>query len=147
MKNGESARSVGMTAIAVLALVQSAAGVLRALRWFDTGSDLLGQGLLLLPMVGLLAIFRGALVAGIALMYVFFAYGALLGRSWARWVGIVVATVSLLLVVSVVIQGESPARALVWSIVPVAMIWYLFSSSGSQALTGGNQKVSSGEKA
>jgi len=138
-------RTLGLTIIAVLALVQSVAGVLRALHWFDAGSDLLGQGLLLLPMVGLLAIFRGALVAGIALMYVLFAYGALLGRGWARWLGIVVAAVTLLLVVSVVIQGESLARALVWSIVPVVIICYLFSSPGSQALTGENQKVSSGE--
>ena len=127
-----------MTVIAVLAMAQSALGVLRALHWFDSGSDLMGQGLLLFPLMGVLAFFRGVLVAVIALLYVLFAWGAFLGRSWARWFGIVVAAVTLLLVVSVVIQGESLARALVWSIVPVVMICYLFSSPGSEALSGGN---------
>ena len=125
---------MGLTVVAVLALVQSALGVLRTLHWFDVGSDLMGQGLLLLPLVGVLAFFRGGFVAGIALLYVVFAYGAFLGRSWARWLGIVVAIVTLLLVVSVVLQGESPGRALVWSIVPVVMIGYLFSPPGRQAL-------------
>jgi hypothetical protein len=126
-------RNTGMTIIAVLALVQSALGVLRTLHWFDAGSDLMGQGLLLFPLMGVVAFLRGAFVAGIAILYVAFTYGALLGRSWARWLGIVVAIVTLLLVVSVVIQGESPVRALVWSIVPVVMIGYLFSPRGRRA--------------
>ena len=126
-------RTAGLTVIAVLGLVQSALGVLRTLHWFDFGSDLMGQGLLLFPLMGVVAYLRGVLVAVIALMYVLFAGGAFLGRSWARWLGIVVAVVTLLLVVSVVVQGESPVRAIVWSIVPVAMICFLFSSSGRAA--------------
>lgn len=127
-------RPVGVTVVAVLALVQSALGVLRAFHWFDAGSDLMGQGLLILPMIGVLAFFRGGFVAAITMLYVVFACGALLGRSWARWLGIVVAAVTLFLIVSVVIQGESPLRALVWSIVPVVMLWYLFSAPGRDAL-------------
>jgi len=126
-------RTAGMTVVAVLSLVQGGLGVLRTLHWFDSGSDLMGQGLLLFPLMGVVAYLRGVLVAVIALLYVLFAWGAFLGRSWARWLGIVVAVVTLLLVVSVVIQGESPARAIVWSIVPVVMICYLFSSSVRQA--------------
>jgi hypothetical protein len=133
MESALPKRPVGLTVVAVLALVQSALGVLRALRWFDAGSDLMGQGLLILPLIGVLAFFRGSFVAAIAALYVVFACGALLGRGWARWLGIVVAALSLLLVVSVVIQGESPARALVWSIVPVVMLCYLFSSPGRDA--------------
>ena len=138
MESAVPNRTVGMTIIAILALVQSLAGVLRALHWFDVGSDLLGQGLLLLPVIGLFAVFRGAIVAAIALMYVLFAYGALLGRSWARWLGIVVAAVTLLLVVSVVIQGEALSRALLWSLVPVVMLYYLLTPAARQALTRGN---------
>ena len=130
MESAVRNRTVGMTVVAVLALVQSIAGVLRALLWFDVGSDLLGQGLLLLPAIGLFAIFRGALVAAIALMYVVFACGVFLDRSWARWLGIVVAALTLLLVASVMIQGEALSRALLWSIVPVVLIGYLISSSG-----------------
>lgn len=132
MESAIPKRSAGMTVIAVLALVQGILGLLRALHWYNLGSDIMGQGLLLLPLLGVLAIFRGVFVAVIALLYVLFACGAFLGRSWARWLGIVAAAVTLLLVLSVVIQGESPVRALVWSIVPVVMIGYLVSSSGRQ---------------
>lgn len=138
MESAAQNRTVGMTVVAVLAFVQSVAGVLRALHWFDVGSDLMGQGLLLLPVIGILAFFRGGFVAAMALLYVVFACGALLGRSWARWLGIVVAVVTLLLVVSVVIQGETPGRALLWSLVPVVMLYYLFTPAGRQALNRGN---------
>ncbi|HWH78354.1 MAG TPA: hypothetical protein VNT76_13320, partial [Candidatus Binatus sp.] len=84
MESALPKRTIGLTIVAVLALMQSALGVMRAFHWFDVGSDLLGQGLLLLPMVGVLVIFRGGLVAAIALMYVLFACGALQARSWAR---------------------------------------------------------------
>ena len=134
MESALPKRNTGMAIIAVLALVQSVLGVLRTLHWFDAGSDLMGQGLLLFPLMGVVTFFRGVLVAAIALLYVTFAYGAFVGRSWARWLGIVVASVTLLLVVSVVIQGESPVRALVWSIIPVVMIGYLLSPAGRQAL-------------
>lgn len=127
-------RTIGLTVVAVLALVQSVAGVLRALQWVDVGSDLLGQGLLIMPLIGLVAIGRGMLVAVLALSLLVFACGALLQRGWARWLGIFLAIVNLLMVLSVVSQGESPARALVWAIVPVAMLGYLFSSPGRQAL-------------
>ena len=97
MESAIPKRTIGLTVVAVLALVQSALGGLRALRWFDAGSDLMGQGLLILPLVGVLAFFRGGLVAAITMLYVVFACGALLGRSWARWLGIVVAAVTLFL--------------------------------------------------
>ena len=134
MESALPKRNTGMAIIAVLALVQSVLGVLRTLHWFDAGSDLMGQGLLLFPLMGVVAFFRGGFVAVIAILYVVFAYGAFVGRSWARWLGMVVASVTLLLAVSVVIQGESPVRALVWSIVPVIMICYLLSPAGRQAL-------------
>ncbi|MGZ8479941.1 MAG: hypothetical protein ACXW6K_18405 [Candidatus Binatia bacterium] len=134
MESALPKRAIGLTVVALLALVQSALGVMRALHWFDAGSDLMGQGLLILPLVGVLAFFRGGVVAAIAILYVVFACGALLGWGWVRWLGIVVAAVTLFMVVSVVIQGESPVRALVWSIVPVVMLWYLLSAPGRDAL-------------
>ena len=139
MINVEPERAVGTTVIAVLALIQSIAGVSRAFRWIDIGTDLLGQGLLLLPAVGMVAIFRGTLIAAIALLYVVFACAALLRSAWAWGLGLVVALVNLLLALSVVIQGESPARAVLWTLVPVIMIAYLISSPGRQALTRRNQ--------
>ena len=134
MKSQVSNRTVGMTVIAMLALVQGIFGVLRTLHWFELGSDFMGRGLLLLPVVGLLAIGRGIMVAVLAVLFAVFSYGLLRQRRWARGLGIVLSIVTLLLVVSVVIQGESLARALVSSIIPVVMICYLMSPSGRQAL-------------
>ena len=134
MKSQVSNRTVGMTVIAVLALVQGIFGVLRTLQWFELGSDFMGRGLLLLPILGLMAIGRGLVVVVVAGLFAVFSYGLLRQRRWARGLGIFLSLVTLLLVVSVVIQGESPARALVWSIVPVVIIGYLISPSGRQAL-------------
>jgi len=116
-----------MAVIAMLALVQSSLGVLRAFHWFDTGSDLLGQGLLILPMIGLVAFARGALVLGIALLYVVFAVGMFASKDWARPLGIALVVVNLLFVLSVLIQGESLARAVFWIIVLVIILWCLLS--------------------
>ena len=77
---------------------------------------------------------RGMLVAVLALLFVAFACGALLQRHWARWLGICLAIVNLLLVLSLVVQGEPPLRALIWAIVPVVMLGYLLSTPGQQAL-------------
>ena len=139
MNNAVANRAVGLTVIGVLAVVQSIAGVMRALRWFDIGSDLMGQGFLLLPVIGMLAFARGLLVGAIALLYIVFACGVFLRQNWARWLGIVVAAVTLLLVVSVVIQGEMLSRALLWSVVPVAILSYLLTPAGRQALAGNTQ--------
>jgi hypothetical protein len=125
-------RRVGTTVIAVLALVQIALGVMRALQLFSFGSDLIGKGLILLPLLGMLAFFRGGFVIAIALLYVMFVYGALMGRGWSRSLGLIAAIVNLLLVLSVMIQGESLIHTLGWSIIPVIMIWYLLTPKGRQ---------------
>jgi len=109
----------------VLALVQSALGVLRALHWFNFGSDLMGQGILLFPLMGAVAYLRGVLVAVIALLYVLFAWRVFLHRNWAWWLGMIAAVVNLLLVVSVIVQGEAVTQAIPWLIVPVILISYL----------------------
>ena len=128
-------RSPLLIFVAVLAIVQAALGVIRAFEWFDVGTDLLGQGILLLPFVGLIALARGALVISVALAYVLFAAGLLGRRQWARWVGLFVAAINVLLVVNVIINGESVARAGLWLIAPVVIAAYLLSPSGRPAAT------------
>ncbi len=113
------------TVIAILALIQAVFGVLRSLEWFQTGSDLLGKGLLILPLVGMVAYMRGALRVGIVLLYVVFALGVFMRWGWARSFGIAAAAVNVLLVLSVVVQGESLLQALLWCVVPGIVLWYL----------------------
>ena len=117
-------RSLGM-AIAALAIVQSAFGVMRALHWFDVGADLMGQGLLILPLTGVLALFRGGFIVAIALLYVAFACGMLLQRAWAFWPGLLAAAVNLLLVFSVIGQGEPVRRIIPWAVIPTIVLLYL----------------------
>ena len=134
MKSQVSTRPLGMTVIAVLALGQGIFGVLRTLHWVEVGGDFMGRGLVVMPILGLLAIGRGMVVAVLAVLFGVFAYGLLQRRSWARGLGIFLSLVTLLLVVSAVIHGESPARALVGAIVPVVILCYLMSPSGRHVL-------------
>lgn len=126
--------NINRTVIAALALAQGVFGVLRAFNWFQIGSDFLGQGLLLLPMMGVLAYAWGFLVISIALLYVVFAVGLFTEKSWAFSLGMIVALVNMLLVLSVVIQGESLARGVLWLIVPSVIICYLLSPAGRQVV-------------
>ena len=117
--------STTIIVIGILAVIHAVAGILRAVQWFDIGSDLMGQGLLLVPLVGVIAIARGVFVTTLALLFIVFACGLFLRQSWARWLGIVLAITNLLLVLSLLLQGESLPRALPWAVVPAIILIYL----------------------
>jgi hypothetical protein len=127
-------RSSMLIFIAILALVQGGLGVLRAFEWFNIGADQFGKGLLILPLVGAVAFARGGLVIVMAILYLLFAVGMLLQKSWARWLGLTLAAINILLVLNVVIQGESVSRAAFWLIVPIIIAAYLLSPSGRAAV-------------
>jgi hypothetical protein len=135
MESQVSNRPIGLTVIAVLALVEGLFGVLRTLYWVGVGQDFLGRGVLVMPLLGMLAIGQGMVVAVVAVLFGVFSYGLLRRRSWARGLGMFVSVVTLLLVVRAVMHGESPARGLVGAIVPVVILCYLISPSGRQALS------------
>jgi hypothetical protein len=80
---------------------------------------------LLIPFLGVVAIGRGGLVAGIGLLYVLFAVGALGGKNWAWWMGLIAALMNVFLVLSLVLQGAPVAQSLVWVIVPAILLYYL----------------------
>src|SRR5262245_37276709 len=127
MTDSTTARPPALSLIAALAVAQALFGVFRALGLFEIGSDLLGRGAVVGPLLGALVFARGVLLAGIALLYCLFAWGSLNGRPWARTVGLIAATLNLLLVLSVAFQGNFLGGALLWSIVPVVVIAYLLS--------------------
>jgi len=119
--------------IATLALIQGVLGVFRAFEWFNVGADLFGQGLLILPLVGVVAFARGALVIVLAMLYLLFAVGMLLQKSWAWWLGLIVSAINVLLVINVVIQGESASRVVFWLVAPIIIAVYLLSPTGRAA--------------
>ena len=127
-------RSPSLKVVAVLALAQGGFALLRAYNWVQIGSNLFGQGLLLLPIVGVMAYMRGLFVSIVALLYILFGVGGLLGKSWGWWPGLTAAVINLLLVFSAVVQGESLIEGLVWSVVPVMMIVSFFSRKEQHAL-------------
>ena len=127
-------RSPMVIFIAILALIQGVLGVFRAFEWFNVGADLLGQGLLILPLAGVVTFGRGGLVIVLATLYLAFAVGMLLQKSWAWWLGLSVAAISVLLVLNVLILGESVSRAAFWLIVPIVIAAYLLSPSGRAAV-------------
>ncbi len=120
-------RSAGLYAIALLALTQAVFGALRSLELFQIGSDLFKQGLLIMPLVGTMAYARGLFIGVVVSLYVAFAVGSFMGRGWASSAGMVAAIINLLLVLGILIRGEFVLQGLLWSVIPVLILWYLLS--------------------
>ena len=129
-------RPRGLTIVAALALLQGVLGLLRSFDIVRFGVNLTGQGVLLLPMLGILTAARGGLVAIIALLYLVFAVGALRQDAWSWWVGLAAALLNGLLVVNTMVQGESIPLSLLWAVVPLVLVSYLFAPAGRRALGG-----------
>jgi hypothetical protein len=129
-------RPLSLKIVACLALVQGLAGLLRAFNWLQIGVDLFEQGILLLPLVGAAAFLRGLFIAVVALLYVLFFAGALLGRGWARWVGMTAAVINLLLVLRALSEGAPAANAAPWSVIPVILLFFSLSAAGRGAPKG-----------
>lgn len=122
--------------MALLALVQGLAGLLRGFNWMQIGVDLIEQTLLLLPVIGAVAVMRGLFISVVALLYLLFGAGAMLGTSWALWVGLIAAIINLLLVLSALLAGAFLADAIPWSVIPVMLLLFLVSPVGRDALKG-----------
>jgi hypothetical protein len=127
-------RPLGLTIVAVLAVLQGALALLRSVELVRVGINVAEHGLILLPLVGMVTIARGGLVAVIALLYVLFAAGALRRDDWALWVGLAAALLNGLLVVNAMVQGASVVQSLPWAVVPLVLLVYLFAPAGRQAL-------------
>jgi hypothetical protein len=128
-------RSLSLTVVVVLVMVQVILGFLRALRWFESGVDLLGEGVVFIPLMGLVAIGRGTLIAGIGVLYILFAIGSFAGKGWAWWLGLIAALANGVLVLSALLQGESVVESLLWLIVPAILLLYLFAPQKRAVLT------------
>jgi hypothetical protein len=120
--------------ITALAVLQAVLALLRSFELFRIGTDLTGRGVLLIPLMGLITVARGGLIAVVALLYVLFAWVALIGKPWGWWAGLVAAVINLILVLSVTLQGEAIMHSLVWAIVPAIVLSYLFAPAGRELL-------------
>ena len=128
-------RSLTLKVMVFLALAQGILGLLRAFLWFRIGSEIGERGILIGPLMALLASLRGGIVVTVALLYLVFAWGAWGSRQWAWGLGLLVSVANVLGVVAVLLEGEPVAFALLLSIVPVVLLGYLLSPAGRQAFT------------
>ena len=127
-------RSLGFKIILFLAFLQSVFGLLRAYNWVQIGVDIFGQGGLFLPLVGALAVMRGLIISVVALLYLLSVFGALLAKGWAWWTGVIAVVLNLLLVLAGLAQGASVLDALAWSVIPMILLFYLFTPTKNNAL-------------
>ncbi|MGE5220297.1 MAG: hypothetical protein ACM3SP_25115 [Chloroflexota bacterium] len=127
-------KSLSFKIILLLAFLQGVAGLLRGFNWVRLGGNLFGQGLLLLPMIGAVAVMRGLFIVVIALLYILFVIGGLLGQNWGWWPCVTAAIINLLIVLSALAQGASVIEAIAWSVIPVILLVYFFSQRGRQSV-------------
>ena len=127
-------RSLSFKVILFLAFLQGVFGLLRAYNWVQFGFDLFGQGLLLLPFVGAMAVMRGLIISVVGLLYLLSVFGALLAKRWAWWTGVIAVVLNLLLVLAGLAQGASVLDALAWSLIPAVLLFYLFTPAKNNAL-------------
>ena len=128
--------------IAVLAVIQGLFGVLRGFDYLRMGGEVAARGIILRPLLGAVAYGRGVLIILIALLSFIFAAGILLGKSSVWWCGLVAAVLNVMLVLGILTEGEHIAELMLWLLVPVLVIWFLFSPFGWQ-LGHGSETTSS----
>jgi hypothetical protein len=125
-------RTIRLTLVAVLAMMQGVCGILRAFEWLRVGIALSMQGILVLPILGTVVFTWGKLVLVLALCYILFALGALLHQRWAWGLGLGVSLVTGLVFLNLMFKGVADRWSLLWLIVPVVLVWYLLSPVGRQ---------------
>ena len=126
-------RPRGLTVIAVLAFAQGLFVTLVALVWFAIVRIFNEEGGGMSSLIVRMAEARGGFLIFLSLLYLLFAVGAWQTRAWAWWVGLLVSVLSILTLVSLLLQGEPVVLVLIWLIVPIIILWYLLIPEGRQA--------------
>jgi hypothetical protein len=119
--------------IAVLAFAQGLFVILVALVWFAIVSIFDEEGGGMSSLIVRMAEARGGFLIFLSLLYLLFAVGAWQTRAWAWWVGLLVSVLSMLTLVSLLLQREPVVLVLIWLIVPIIILWYLLIPEGRQA--------------
>ena len=127
-------RSMGLTIIVVLAVVQAAVGIFWAIRWFYLAGQLGERGALLLPLAGALVFLRAVFATIIALLYLAFVGGAFARRDWAWGVGMLAVILNLLGALVLVLTGDAMGLVAVRAAVAIVIFAYLVSPAGRSAL-------------
>ncbi len=126
-------RPLSVTLLALIAVIQAIAGAFWASQWAAIGSELVGRGVFR-ALLGGLSFVVGAVVVGIALLYVLFAWAAFTGRRWAWLVGFVAVVLNGVGLVMLISAGRPAIDVVTRGVVPVIVFCYLLSPPGRRAL-------------
>ncbi|HEY5725257.1 MAG TPA: hypothetical protein VIX40_04820, partial [Methylomirabilota bacterium] len=134
MAQPATSRPAGLTAIAVLALVQAGVGVFMAVRWFSLAGQLGERGAILLPLAGALVFLRAVFALIIALLYLAFVVGAFKRRDWAWGVGMLAVVLNLIGAAALILTGDTVGPIAARTVVAIVIFAYLVSPAGRSAL-------------
>lgn len=128
-------RPLGITIIALLAIIQGFGGFCAGISLLFLGGILVAIPSGFTQVLALLACFGGLLIITGPLLHLIFAYGAWNLRKWAWWLGIAATTLSIL---GVVIGLVGTGGALIWAVVtnallPIVILAYLLMPKVRQA--------------
>ena len=127
-------RPAGLTAIAVLAILQAVVGIFWAIRWFHLAGQLGERGAVLLPLAGAVVAIRAVFALIIALLYLAFALGAFRRRDWAWGVGMLAVILNLIGAVFLIFTGDAFGLIAVRVVIAIVILAYLVSTAGRAAL-------------
>ena len=127
-------RPAGLTAVAMLAIVQAAVGIFWAIRWFHLAGQLGERGALLLPLAGAIVFVRAVFAVIIALLYLAFVVGVFRQRQWAWGVGMLAVVLNLLGAAALILTGDAFALIAARALVAIVILAYLVSAAGRAAL-------------
>ena len=122
-------RPVALMAIVLLALLQALAHLLWASQWFRAGSETIGQGVLLIPLVGVALFLRGTFATIVATLYVLFAAGAFAGGRPAWSAGMLATVLNVLGLLVLAAAGEPASQILLRGAAAVVILGYLIARS------------------
>jgi hypothetical protein len=116
--------------IASVGILLGILALFRAGEWFDIAGQTEGKGIFILPLMKIIVFARGALVVLVAALYFVFAIGAFSHQRWVRILGLFLAIITIVAVLTLVPSELIGSGAIALSIVSVLLIFYLFSTRG-----------------
>ena len=91
--------------IASVGILLGILALFRAGEWFDVARQTEGKGIFIIPLTEIIVLARGWLVVLIAALYFLFAIGAFLQRRWARLLGLFLAIITMVAVLTLIPSG------------------------------------------
>ena len=124
----------GTVVIALLATVQAVAALVWATQWVQMGGDVMGRGVLFMPLMAITLFARSGFALVMAALYLLFVWAALTGRRSAWRLGMLAVVFNGFGVLVLVAAGAPLREIALRAIVAVVVLGYLVAPAGRRAL-------------